>query len=181
MNTMAGLFLDFQKPHRRIGISGMVLLLIGLAVTTFLGAHLFSRMQTLNIQETRYAIATRHSGKSQHKVSYSAAELQKLRAEIKDANSVMLQLSLPWNGLFKSIAGSQQTQVALLSITPDVSRKSIKISGEAKNLDVLLEYLQKLQKADSLRSVYLEKHQIELRSAQRPVRFTIIANWDLAP
>jgi len=181
MSSMAVMLLDFQRPRRHQGLAGLLLLVCGLAITLYVAGHMFVTLQNLNAQEARYAIAKRQSGHAQKEVSFSAEEMQKLRAEIRDANSVMLQLSLPWNSLFKGIAASQQNQVALLSIIPDATRRSIKISGEAKNLNVLLDYLKQLQKARSLSSVYLEKHQIDMHSAQHPVRFTIIANWVLAP
>jgi len=180
MNSMATLLLDFQHPRRRQGMTGLIILFCGLVGTIILASHLFITLRNLDAVETRYSITKRQSSNTQHVETFSAAEKQKLSAEIHDANSVMLQLSLPWNDLFKGLAASQQNQVALLAIAPDAIRRSIKISGEAKDLNVLLNYLRHLQKVKSLSSVYLEKHQFDTRSAQRPVRFTIIANWVLA-
>jgi len=181
MSNTTYLSLDFQRRRRYQGLTGRLLLLIAICITSFLAVRLFATMQTLSSQEAQYAIASKHFTPTRHTAELSAEDKQKLRAEIRDANSVMLQLSLPWNDLFKGIAAPHQNQVALLSITPDPTRRSIKLSGEAENLTVLLNYLRQLQKSKALNSVYLQKHQIDVRSAQRPVRFTIVANWVLSP
>jgi len=180
MNGMHALFIDFQNSRRRPGSIGMLILLIGLSVTTYVSIQMYGTFRTLYAQEANFSDILRRAKHIRHDAPISAAESQKMRAEIKDANAVMLQLPLPWNDLFREIAASQQKQIALLSIVPDANRRNIKISGEAKNLKVLLAYIRELQKSKSLNSVYLRKHRVNVRSAQKPVDFTIIANWVLS-
>ena len=106
---------------------------------------------------------------------------QQLRAEIKQANEVLAQLAMPWETLFKDVESSQRDHVALLSIEPDSEKRVIKIIGEAKDTDAMLGYIRLLQKKESLTDVYLQSHRVEQQTAEKPIRFALIASWVVKP
>lgn len=178
---MHALLLDFQDTRRRTGWLSILLLAAGLAAGSYLVIHFFTVQAAVNMLEARQAAIARQTQRTSRPAHLYTRDPQQLRAEIKDANEVLLQLSLPWAALFKDIEASQQQHVALLSIVPDAPRQVIKISGEARDLTDVLGYLRNLQKAKSLKSVYLQNHKIDLRAAEKPVRFTILASWAAAP
>jgi len=180
MNSMHALLLDFQDTRHRISWLSWLLLFSGVAVATYLVIQIVNLRDTLdNLETKRTFIAGQIHQTAQTKLS--PADRQKLQAEIKDAEAVMSQLTLPWESLLKDIGASQQQQVALLSIVPNAAKRTIKISGEARDFDDVLAYIRALQKANSLRTVYLQNHHIETRSAQRPVRFSLLATWVVNP
>lgn len=181
MSAMHTLTLDFQNNRRKAGWPNLLLLISGLIAMVFVVmqfAAVFGKMNTL---EEKRAFLERKAHHTSHVAPLSPAEAQQLRAEIKDANTVLSQLSLPWDRLFNDIGASQQSQIALLSIVPDASKRTIKISGEGKDLSAILAYIRQLQAEKSLKFVYLQNHQVETRSAQRPVHFTILAMWMQTP
>jgi Tfp pilus assembly protein PilN len=174
---MHALLLEFQHTRRRPGWFNLLLLAGGLFAIAYLAFQFFDIHASIDRFEFRQ-VKIEHQLHQTTDVSHlSATDAQKLRAEIKDAQTVLIQLSLPWSDLFRDIGAAQQNGVALLSIVPDASRRSITITGEAKDLSTVLEYIRVLQKASSMKSVYLQNHKIELRSAERPVHFTILAKW----
>ncbi len=181
MTAMHTLLLDFQNTRRHSGWLNFLYLTSGLIAVALLVVY-FLTLQTaidkLESRRTSIEHQAHHTTRSTHR---SAEDEQQLRAEVKDANEVLSQLSLPWVALFKDIEASQQQQVALLAIVPDAPRRVIKISGEARDLSAVLGYLRNLQKAKSLKSVYLQNHQVELRTAEKPVHFTILASWAVTP
>lgn len=177
---MHALLLDFQDTRRRISWLSWLLLISGVAAAIYLAIHIAKLRETLNILESKRTFIASQIHHTSH-TQLSPADMQKLQAEIKDAEAVLSQLTLPWESLFKDIGASQQKQVALLSIVPNAAKRSIKISGEARDFNDVLDYIKALQKAKSLRAVYLQNHHIETRSAQRPIRFSLLATWVVNP
>jgi len=91
--------------------------------------------------------------------------------EIKHANEVLQQLTLPWGKLFQAMESSSGKQVALLAMEPDAEKQVVKISGEAKDIAAVLDYIRRLAAQQVFSSVYLQSHQIQQQDPEKPVRF----------
>ena len=65
----------------------------------------------------------------------------------------MQQLSLPWDALFKAVEPMGEQEVALLSIQPNVDKRIVRLTGEAKNFKALLAYLTFLEHSKTLNNV----------------------------
>lgn len=178
---MHALLLEFQDTRRRPGWFNLLLLAGGLSAIAYLIFHFIDVNASIDRFEFRQAKIEHQLHHTTDISHLSAADAQKQRAEIKDAHAVLMQLSLPWSDLFRDIGAAQQNSVALLSIVPDAPKRTITITGEAKDFSALLGYIRVLQKSKSMKSVYLQNHKIELRSAERPVHFTILAEWVFTP
>jgi hypothetical protein len=100
-----------------------------------------------------------------------------LMQEIKNANDVLHHLSVPWDELFKAVESSSGSHVTLLALEPDYDKKQVKISGEANRYKTIMMYISELEKKDEIGSVYLQNHDIRQDDPDRPVRFTLVANW----
>lgn len=88
------------------------------------------------------------------------------------------RLTIPWQKLFLAIESASDPRIALLEIRPDPGRSLVRLSGEAANLDEVLEYLQKLQKLPELKRPHLVSHAIIPNSGGNVVlRFIIQAEW----
>jgi hypothetical protein len=64
-----------------------------------------------------------------------------------------------------------------LALEPDYDKKQVKISGEANRYKTIMMYISELEKKDEIGSVYLQNHDIRQDDPDRPVRFTLVANW----
>jgi Tfp pilus assembly protein PilN len=51
------------------------------------------------------------------------------------------------------------------------------ITGEAKTLEDLLEFIRYLQEQDSLSGVTLQSHKVNQQDREKPVRFRVVAAW----
>lgn len=174
---MRALLLDFQNNHRRPGWPNIVLLAGGLATAAYLGVHSVNVFSEISMLEAKQTTLERHADHGATDSRLSALDAQRLREEVKQANDVLAHLALPWENLFKDIESSQRNHVALLAIEPDSEKHAVKITGEAKDLDAMLGYIRFLQKKSSLTGVYLQSHHIEQQTAEKPVRFVVVASW----
>lgn len=101
--------------------------------------------------------------------------------EIRHANEILRQLSLPWEKLFRAVESSVNQEVTLLGMEPDIEKHIVHISCEAKNIGAMLNYIRQLEKQHDFGSVYLQSHQIQERDPEKPVRFSLVAAWEVAP
>lgn len=95
--------------------------------------------------------------------------------EVRHANEVLRQLGLPWEGLFRAVESSGSKDVVLLALEPDMEKRVLNISGEAKNIPAMLGYITQLGEQEMFESVYLLNHHVQLQTQDKPVRFALIA------
>jgi hypothetical protein len=92
---------------------------------------------------------------------------------------VVEHLTVPWDRLFGALEAIEEKQVALLSVTPNVQKRQVRIFAEAKTLADMLSYHQKLEQSPAFSEVALTEHEVQLQDPERPVRFNILATWSL--
>lgn len=105
----------------------------------------------------------------------------KLEAQFQEAERVLQQLAMPWSPLFQSIEQAHTDEVALLSIQPDPQRRSVTITGEAKDYADVLVYVTRLRDQAKLTNVHLVGNELREDDPQRPMAFTVSANWKQEP
>jgi len=93
------------------------------------------------------------------------------------ARQVLEHARLPWDTLFSALETTDRADVALLSITPDVARRQVRLQAEARNLGSMLRFHRELQRSTALGHVALVDHTIGKDGTQAPVRFHLLANW----
>jgi Tfp pilus assembly protein PilN len=173
---MSILRLDYQKtssfPWIGACLSGFVLIVLVLIGMYFF--QLRAQVDELNVVLDRFsALKTAH--KSTGPVTEKGRSEQTL--EIKNANEILHHLSVPWEILFKAVESSGGSKITLLSLEPDFDKKQVKISGEANNYETVMEYLTELGQQDVFETVYLQNHDVRQEDPDKPVRFTLLANW----
>ncbi len=97
--------------------------------------------------------------------------------KIKELLDMANVLAMPWNGLFEAIEDTENKDVVLLSLEPNIKKQQLMMMGEAKNLQVALQYVAQLQKQPVLTQVFLQKHNVDESNVSKPVRFTVLARW----
>ncbi|RFP98093.1 pilus assembly protein [Pseudomonas putida] len=92
--------------------------------------------------------------------------------------SVSQQLQRPWQQLFAMLEAQPQDDVALLSLAPDARKGQLRITAEARNLEAMLQYHQRLEGSAELSDVSLLNHEVLAAQPEHPVRFTLTATWE---
>ncbi len=171
---MTQLQLDYQQGTKPFPWIGVALLGIALCASLLIGWY----YQSLT-EKTVYwqAKGGQISGGREHARTDNGANTA---LEIKHANEVLNRIDLPWERLFRAVESSSGREVALLAMEPDAEKSEMKITGEAKNIEAVLKYIRLLAEQKVFSNVYLQSHQVELRNAEHPVRFSLVATWGTA-
>jgi hypothetical protein len=98
---------------------------------------------------------------------------------LESARNVVEHLTVPWDRLFGAVEAIDEKQVALLSMTPNVQKRQIRIYAEAKTLADMLSYHKKLEASPAFSDVALTEHEVQIQDPEKPVRFNILATWSL--
>jgi Tfp pilus assembly protein PilN len=88
-------------------------------------------------------------------------------------NGVIRQLNTPWHDLFKQLESSTPKDVALISVEPDARRGSLRLQAEAKTLDSLLVYADRLQNQGVLGQLTYSKHETNDQDPNQPIRLSV--------
>ncbi|GAB3388911.1 pilus assembly protein [Azotobacter armeniacus] len=110
----------------------------------------------------------------------SKADSLAQQASLAEMRRVSAALNLPWNGLFATLEMLPLKDVALLTLTPDARKRLLRITAEARNLEAMLEFHRHLEESDGLSDVSLLEHEVLVQVAERPIRFSLLATWEVA-
>ncbi len=174
---MRRLELEFQP--RRSGPLAWSLLALGCAMV----AGLVLLQQQLQAEQADLE-ASVHSlelqlGRRPATVAPQSTAASREQAErLAQMRSVSQQLQRPWQQLFAMLEALPQDDVALLGLTPDARKGQVRIAAEARNLEAMLQYHQRLEASDELSDVSLLNHEVLAAQPEHPVRFTLTATWE---
>ena len=168
--------LDFRRTQRQRKWPGLILLLAGLGGAVAIGDQ-YSRLSDELAQAQASVRQSGSAARRQTAALVAGGDQQKLAVEVKRASEVALQLKLPWKELFASVEAANTPNVALLSIESETGKRQIKLAGEAKDLDFLLDYIRALAAQPRLANVYLQSHHLQQQDPEHPVRFVLGADW----
>lgn len=166
------LLLDFKVRPRSGGLAGVALVVLGTLGTLLVGLQFHSSSLTRAGLELRLEALDSARSASLGSGNSNAAE---------EAGPVVNALSAPWSLLLRELeTASHDTEgsVAILAIEPDRAKGRIRIVAEARDLTMVLAYVQRLQKSRALRFPMLDSHEIRTEDRDQPVRFQISAEWN---
>jgi len=161
--------LDYLAAPRGALWPGLVVLAVSLAI---FGALVLRYSHTRD-ELARFQVSGKLvSGERLPQVSMSK---ERLEAEVKSAESVVRQLSLPWAAMVRAIEQAGTPNVALLQLQPDAETRTVKLTAEARSREAMFDYLRRLESADALADVHVINHQVQREEPQRPIQFSIQA------
>ncbi|MDO8962353.1 MAG: hypothetical protein Q7V02_09635 [Methylophilus sp.] len=161
--------------YQQLTTIGLIWIVLSVLLTAYGVQQLQVSQQRLNTVETKLkAVAPKRNTSKVKPVLVQVSD-----AELKHASEILLQLSIPWNPLFQALEQNDLKNIALLSIEPNRKKQQIMLTGEAKNLEVTLDYVKQLAQMDLFSQAYLLKHSIDQDDPNKPVSFTILAQWKL--
>lgn len=171
------LHLDFVRPHARRTRVAALLLAAGLAAAAGVGAD-YARLapQAERLQAT-IADTARMARRDLPRLRTTAADPRQIAEELRGANVVLGQLTVPWNDLFREIEAAGGESIALLAIQPDAASGTVRLTGEARRYEDALAYVGRLERGSVLNRVFLASHEVRPGGAPRPVAFAIVAQW----
>lgn len=110
----------------------------------------------------------------------SSAASREQAEQLAQMRTVSQQLQRPWEQLFAMLEAMPQEDVALLTITPDARKGQVRIAAEARDLEAMLQYHQRLEGSAELRDVSLLNHEVVAGQPEHPVRFNLTATWEIS-
>lgn len=153
----------------------VLLCLLGLLVAFLVS----QRYQSLNDEYDDVASTLSSDGLA----SAKKAELRKASAEtispkeMSNIRETVILLGTPWESLLTALEDINMKDIALLLLEPNKQKQEVTLTGQAKNIATMLEYVEEVSKLPMLSKVYLQNHMIELDELNKPVSFTVAAEW----
>ncbi len=96
---------------------------------------------------------------------------------VRSANAVIDQLNTPWGDLLDAIENTATSQVALLEISPDSSKRRLRAKAEVKSTDDMLAFIERVKQHGFFKQVNLIKHEVNAQDKNNPIRFEFEAFW----
>ena len=181
---MSRLDIDFAaKPRRSSPVAGLALLLTGAAALSVVSVEIDDLEQQTLVAEARLQSLTRR-GASLAARSAPGAGSGKDAAGAA-ASEVLTRLRAPWPDLLEQLEGLAELPVVVLDLDAEARGRSLRLAGEAKTMDDMLAFVEKLRQSRRLDEVFLEKHEPRKLGTVEVFAFTVQATWpparDAAP
>ena len=171
--------LDLEFQPRRSGALAWSLLALGCAVVAAL-VVLQQRLQVeqVDLEGRLHSLELQLGRRPATAAPQSSAASREQAERLAQMRSVSQQLQRPWQQLFAMLEAQPQDDVALLGLTPDARKGQVRIAAEARNLEAMLQYHQRLEASAELSDVSLLNHEVMMGQPEHPVRFTLTATWE---
>ena len=165
--------LDFAGRRSRGGIAGIAAAVAGsIALMAVLVQQHQLAGQRAGLELRRTALL----GVQRHAQDLTA--IGGLNAQ--NAEQTVRELATPWSQLLnelESASNDDAGKVALLSVEPDHVKHRVKVTAEARTLELAIAYIERLQKTAVLRFPMLDSHELKTDDKDHPVRFQVSAEW----
>src|SRR5262245_32101188 len=178
---MRPLNVDFLRNSRASSAIGAGFLLAGALAAALSVSWYVSVLGEIDRLETSAAEMKRMTRRSPGRMPESPRDAREMQQEVRIANQVVQQMTLPWDRLFRELEASASKEISLLAVQPDVAGRQVRISGEAKTFKAMLDYSRRLENSEMLGEVILLGHEVRSQDPQRPVSFSLSAGWSDRP
>lgn len=169
------LYFPYHKPQ--ITVIDYALLLIGIVLLLAAAYQAKQLMMDITYWEARETRILQQQKNSRQSSAPIARIHQATQQEIQQMNNVLQQLNLPWEKLFNSLEMADNKDIALLSLQPSVSGQTIHMTGEARHIVALVEYVQALEWEPTLKHAHLVSYKTRQDHPSHPIVFSIMATW----
>lgn len=175
--TTAALQLDFQRPpasHARW--VGWLLLAAAVPAVVLTAESYSGAEQAWMLAQGRHEQMQARGQADRPQRAVAPPDATTL-ASIRRANAVIDQLAVPWGELFDAIEAADARGLGLLSLTPNARDRSLRLAGEARSMEELLAYVQRMAAQPALRQVHLLGYGTVMRDGVPVVSFNLAATW----
>ena len=164
--TPRALELDYLVPPRRAPWPGVLVLAAALGLAAWLVHTYMEAAKELSRLETAAGLV---------RPDRRSAPVAPKEEEIRRAEAVVKNLTLPWAGLIRAIEQAATREVAILQLEPNAETRMVRLTAEAKSREAMFDYLRRLGNAGGIGEVHLVHHQILKDEPQRPLQFSVHA------
>jgi hypothetical protein len=165
--TPARIELDYVAAPRRPVWLGIAVLVVSLAAA----GDLALRQQS--VQRDLAAVAAVQGARD---TSPARGAAKGVEEELKQAEAVVRQLTLPWSDIVRAVEGASMREVGVLNMQPDAQQRLLKLTAEAKSREAMLEYVRRIAQTKGLSNVYIVSHQVQTEDPSRPIQFSVQAS-----
>ena len=176
MKRLAPMRLDFAATESGASWSGLLMLVLGLAAAGLIVGdyqRLLASAERIEAELGKLSAPRRGAE--------PARDARKQGEAVARSNEVAHELSRRWDRVFHALESAKAPDVALLAIEPDPRKGVLRVTAEAKGKNAMLDYVDRLQAAQSLQRVMLESHEVLSQVPEKPVRFVVTASWVATP
>lgn len=177
MNRHSPMRLDFAATESGASWSGLLMLLAGVAAAVLIVAdyqQILAGAARLEAELGRFNAPKRGA-------QAGARDTRRQDELVARSNEVAQELARRWDRVFLALESARAPDVALLAIEPDPRKGVLRVTAEAKEKNAMLDYVGRLQAAQSLQRVVLESHEVLSQVPEKPVRFVVSASWVATP
>lgn len=170
------LHIDFVVRRRWPGALGWGALALGLALSVWVLWD-YARIQ----DDTALVHAQADRTSRQIELAHRLAERERadpgLQQDLGSVRKVAVALSLDWQPLFAELEQRRRDDIALLSLEPDASRQALRLTGEAKDLKALFDWLESFSDARVLGAPRVEAFEYRQRGSVQVLAFSVRMRW----
>ncbi|MBA1203271.1 PilN domain-containing protein [Pseudomonas capeferrum] len=171
--------LDLEFQPRRSGVLGWAVLAIGCALLVAVLAALYLLQgEQVEREASLHRLEQQLGRRPASNVARNSAASREQAEHLAQMRHVSQQLQRPWEQLFAMLEALPQEDVALLTLTPDARKGQVRIAAEARSLEAMLRFHQRLESSGELRDVSLLNHEIVAKQPEHPVQFNLSATWE---
>lgn len=174
---MRRLDLEFQ-PRRRSPLAWSLLAVASAMVAGLVLVQQSLQAEQVEVEASVHRLEQQLGRRPATVAPLSSAASREQAERLAQMQSVSQQLQRPWQQLFAMLEAQPQDDVALLSLAPDARKGQLRITAEARNLEAMLQYHQRLEGSAELSDVSLLNHEVLAAQPEHPVRFTLTATWE---
>lgn len=175
---MKRLQLDWtRRAQRQLVLPWLALVGAALCAAWVAQSHAVLQQRIEAVQARNKSLAARAQPQRDRSFAPTPEELR----QVQSANAIVERLALPWDALFSALEAADSRQLALLSIEPNAREASLRLSGEARSLDELLAYVDRLARQRALGGVHLVSFESVQREGVPVVAFVLAARWLRGP
>lgn len=96
--------------------------------------------------------------------------------DLKLQNELISELNIPWSDFFDALE-SETATIALISVEPNIQKRSLKIQAEARSRSEMNKFLNKIERSDRFKEVVLHSFETNLLDPIKPLRFSLEMSW----
>jgi Tfp pilus assembly protein PilN len=169
--------IDFLAAPRGSARLGIAVFVIGAALAGF---------AVMDDSRSSDDLARLQASLKKAKTAYQRVELTRTPdrgsglSALKQSGDIARRLASPWGELLDALEHAQSDNVALLAVEPSVAQGRLRISGEAKDMDALIDYIKSLEGKAGIADLRLQTQQIKQNDAQHPLEFVLESHWQRA-
>ena len=178
MIVMRPLKLDFLHATRPPAWLGAALLGVGLVCSLAVAGEYWRVTAERQHLEAQQADTARLLRRETPRLRQPMGDPNLMAKEVEQARLILADLSRPWDAMFGELEGVASDHVALLGVQPSKSGDEVRLRGEARNYDDLLDYITRLENTERFGEVLLASHEEQKDGG---VRFALVARWMQTP